>query len=209
MIDIFKEVNLDTTVPEWFKFAKVGDSVQGTYVNKMDGVDGYGNKQIIYQLKVGAKLFNTGFRESKKDIHQDMSTAKYGEIVGIKYVEDRRIKNKMGQMVDIKIYRAWHDPKIVDPGYKKSDSTVFVDTSKKSPEAVDPKDDFGEFSNFGVKEESPVPTVEAKLTPAQKRDVIQKLAKDKGLSEEGVMEATDLAMVAKNYDKIIEVLKKL
>ena len=202
-VNIFDKISMDR--PKWAKLAHIGDSIQGTYVDRHGSIDGYGHKQIVYVIKTKDGLTNVAFRENKFDVHNDMKTAKLGQIVGFKYLSDATIKNKLGQKVNIKIYRAAHDPtdtSTFDQEWIKEKGGTLVEppvvtypeqtteSTSTAPEVAAPTrniapgvgidKDFEGFSNFGAKSDAPVPVVdEVVLTPTAKMVVIERLAKEK------------------------------
>lgn len=227
-IDIFAQAK-EKEIPQWFKFTNPGDAIQGTYVGKIIGaIDGYGNKQIIYQLLDNSgKLFNIGFGLNKKVINQEMSTVRFGQIVGFKYKGTIKVKDKFGKMVSVKDYAIFHDPKLVNEAWLKENASnmpnviqmneggdVSVDGVPTSPHKIsnmteDQKYD-EDFEKFMGKENA-IPSV----TPSDKLGVIEKLAKDKlgvvepFLMKEKVMEVTQVAFIPTNYDKIIQALNTI
>lgn len=101
----------------WASFKVPGDSVQGTYVGARKAVDGYNNEQIVYELfdRKTNSIINVGFRTSKKPLHDKMARVKFGQIIGFRYVEDRKITNRAtGTASNTKIIEPWADPKVVD-----------------------------------------------------------------------------------------------
>lgn len=105
-VDIFSEVKQGT----FFKFEKVGDAVQGTYIGKMPAQGKFG-PQMIYSLqdKEGA-VWNISFNTSKKMVIDRMNEIRFGQIVGFKFDETR--PSDKGQ--DAKIIRIYADPKFID-----------------------------------------------------------------------------------------------
>lgn len=121
------DINIfDSATPqsgEFFKFSNVGDAVQGTYIDKKSGTDGYGNTQTIYVLKDSdGKIWNLGFKDSSIIIHERMNGIHMGQIVGFKYDEERENK-KNPALHKAKIIRVYADPKFVD--------TVWLDEQKR------------------------------------------------------------------------------
>lgn len=231
-IDIFEGVSFDKA--EWYKFKGVGDTIQGTYVDKFHSTDGYGNPQTVYQVQKDGVLYNVAFRDAKFDIHQDMSTAKLGQIVGFKYVEDRKIVNRKKQTVTVKIFRAAHDPRAVDkewiekhpnveftgerPRFSKDtlnppvSGAAFVERTLSENDRKAEED----FQSLGSSPASSViRTAPSSISAEDKLAVITKLAKDKlGVVDETVlkdrvMEATSVAFIPTNYDKIIAALNSI
>jgi len=98
---------------EFFTFKEKGDSIQGTYIDKREGVDGFGNDQIIYVLEDGeGKIWNVGIRKSNVVTTQQMETATLGRIVGFRF-DDTKPAKKAG-LNDTKIINAYHDEAVVN-----------------------------------------------------------------------------------------------
>src|SRR3990167_732961 len=87
---------------EFFKFKSIGDGLQGTYIDNREGVDSFGNDQIIYVLsdKTG-KIWNLGFRKTSLVIHERMKNIRFGQIVGFRFDEERDSKRTPGTKVKI------------------------------------------------------------------------------------------------------------
>lgn len=105
-VNIFDEVKQGT----FFKFEKVGDSVQGTYIGKMSAEGKFG-PQMVYSLqdKQGA-VWNVSFNKNKKMVIDRMNEIRFGQIVGFKFDETR--PTDKGN--DAKIIRIYADPKFID-----------------------------------------------------------------------------------------------
>lgn len=217
-VDIFSATN-EKKMPTWAKFEKAGETIQGTYIGKITGtIDGFGNKQIIYQLLKNGEVFNVAFGENKKVINQDMDKAKFGQIVGFKYKGRLQVKNKLGKMVEVKDFGLYADPKIVDTEWiKENTDNMPVATHVNVEFAQEKATANQEFSNFGVSEVSPVPSndVPASVTTEDKLAIIAKLAHDKlGITDQNilkdkVMEITQVAFLPINYDRIISALNTI
>ncbi len=110
-VDIF-----ESSVPqtgEFKKWVKIGDAVQGTYIGVNEGVDSYGNEQMIYTLKDrDGKIWNIGIKKTVGVVVDRMSNAKFGYIVGFRYEEDR-VGKKPG-LQPAKIVRVYYDSLIID-----------------------------------------------------------------------------------------------
>lgn len=214
MTDIFTNAK-EKVVPQWMRFTNDGDSVQGTYINKILGMkDSYGNEQIVYQLlKEDGSITNVGFGLNKKFFNKDMETIKFGQIIGIKYKGKVSVKDKRtGKMVEVKDFGLFQDPKIVNEVWLKDNQgnmpTVTVVT------ATEKTGDFGSFESDNKVEDVPFSSPSS-LTNEDKLAVIEKLAKDKlGATDSAsvkdkVMNATGIAFIPLNYQKIIDTLAAL
>lgn len=221
MIDIFKEAE-EKTMPEWAKFVNAGDSVQGTYVGKIVGQkDGYGNEQIVYQLlQDDGKVKNVGFGINKKVLHQDMSTVKFGQVIGFRYKGTIEVKDKFGKPVNVKDFALHQDPKIVNETWlaehkdNMPEVMVATDNPAATPAATgnrDTKSDLDNLVSDLATDDVPFSSA-GSLTNEDKLAVIEKLAKDKlgvvgsQTVKEKVMEVTGIAFIPVNYDKITTAL---
>jgi hypothetical protein len=98
---------------DFFKFKNVGDSIQGTYIDKRNGIDSFNNAQTIYIIQdATGKVWNLGFRQTAVVIHERMNGIRFGQIVGFRFDEERESKRTPG--TKIKIIRIYADPKLVD-----------------------------------------------------------------------------------------------
>jgi len=219
MTDIFAAAK-EKVMPEWAKFINDGDSVQGTYVGRILGQkDGYGNEQIIYQLLQGdGKIVNVGFGLNKKVLNQDMVPVNFGQIVGFRYKGTIKVKNKVGQMVDVKDFALHQDPKIVNEVWLREnqgnmpEAVTVVDNSATHMDKT--IEDFRSSTTAPASDDVPFSS-EGSLTHAVQIAIIEKLAKDKlgvvGLQtvKEKVMETLGDAFIPVNYQKIIDKLAAL
>lgn len=213
-VDIFSAAK-EKVMPEWAKFVNPEDKVQGTYVGKIVGQkDGYGNEQIIYQLlQDDGKIINVGFGLNKKVLHQDMAAVKFGAIVGFRYLGTIQVKNRVGQMVNVKDFALHQDPKIVNE--------VWLAENKDSmPQVVRVEDNGASASTldeeFPDDAKNDVPFSSAgSLTNEDKLAAITKMAKEKlgattdASVKEKVMETTGIAFIPVNFDKISAALAAL
>jgi hypothetical protein len=111
-INIFSEDN--KVKGNWVKFDKVGDTFQGTFISKRTVVNQLsGSDQIIYEFKTeDGEYWNVG---GKPGIDVQMKHVKPGQIVGFKFVEER--KSQKPAMSPAKIIQVYADEKIVDEGW--------------------------------------------------------------------------------------------
>lgn len=110
-VNIFDSVSPNSG--EFFKFKAVGDAVQGTYVDKSEGTDSFGNDQIIYVIKDSdSKTWNVAFRKDAAFVNERMAGIRLGQIVGFRFDEERDSKKMPGKKA--KIIRIYADAKFVD-----------------------------------------------------------------------------------------------
>lgn len=219
MVDIFNETK-EKSQPTWAKFVNAGDSYQGTYVGKIEGVkDSYGNEQIVYQLlQDDDSIINVGFGLNKKVLNQDMQTVKFGQIIGFRYKGTVEIKDRRtGKMINVKDFDMRQDPKIVNQKWLEENKN---DMPKVTRAENTPTQSAGDLDKFvddlnGKSDDNDVPfSSESSLTNEDKLKAIGKLADEKlanyeGSTKERVMEATGIAFIPLNYDKILEALAKI
>lgn len=206
------DINIfDSAKPQsgkWFKFANVGDSIQGTYVDVRNGTDSFGNQQTIYVLQdASGEVWNLGFRLTATVIHERMNGIRFGQIVGFRFDEHRESKKNPGTKV--KIIRIYADPKLVDHEYLAHQAQVEKNFTKPSAAAVDAaKQAQDDFDNYGEEDDVPfeapadagAATVSAPVANEKPRnealDAIRNLAKTKGLTND--------TMTEEDADKVIE-----
>jgi hypothetical protein len=110
-VNIFEKASPNSG--EFFKFKNIGDSIQGTYINKSEGVDSYNNTQFIYAVKDSeGKVWNVAFRKEAAFVNERMEGAKFGQIVGFRFDEERDSKKMPGKKA--KIIRIYADEQFVD-----------------------------------------------------------------------------------------------
>jgi hypothetical protein len=211
--DIFADTK-ETVAPTWASFKNPGDAVHGTYIGKIVGQrDGYGNEQVIYQLlQKDGSIVNVGFGLNKKFIIMDMDKVNFGQIVGFKFKGTISVKNKVGQMVDVKDYGLHQDPKIVDEVWLKENKDSMPAVVKVEQATEDHEIEASrieaerQFADNGPTEKVDSTTEEDKLK------VIEKLAKDKlgaidlETTKTKVMETLKVAFIPLNFDEILEKL---
>jgi hypothetical protein len=206
-------------VGEFAKFNKVGDSVQGTYIDRRDGVDGYGNDQFIYTLQSkDGKIHNVGVKKTSINLIRQMEMVPFGFIVGFRFDEERENK-KNPKLHATKIINAYYNlkdpknPKYVDLEWMEGQKTIgrnsfTADNTKNPPLPVEAgADDFEEFLEETV-DQAP---------GSDGMDSVRKLAKTKGLVDKDVSDAdaneiiaafTGVAMEKGNMKDIVVALTK-
>jgi hypothetical protein len=214
----------------FFKFEKVGDAVQGTYIGKMRGRSKFNNGEstIIYVLQDKNKnVWNISFVESKTVVHERMKDIFFGQIVGFRFDEERA--SQLGNPA--KIIKIYADPKFIDQGWIDSQKALGVDPNKNTDEdtyrpektTTDEGKKPGDPAMFNGKpyEYKDVPEdaqpAGGNLPKEEKPkneaiDAIRQLARTKGLTEDGMNEkmADDtieqfagLSLTEENLTKII------
>ena len=140
-----KDLNIfDETLPqdgEFFNFKEVGDSIQGTYIDSREGIDGFDNEQDIYVIKDGDnKIWNVGFRKTNTFIQERMKNIVKGQIVGFRFDEERETKMGSNKAKIIKIYA---DNKFIDKEWMESQKVLEkMSGADKTEEKVEDKEGF-------------------------------------------------------------------
>lgn len=216
-VDIFSSAKPQSG--EFFSFKTVGDSVQGTYIDVRQGIDGYGNSQSIYVLSdADGKIWNVAFRNVPKPgndfMNDQMKAIRFGQIIGFRYDEERDSKNRPGSKA--KIIRIYADPKLVDHAWieqRKSIEERYSGTATHAATSINtaPRSSVDdEYDAMGGDFEAPagagpaagnLPTGEVAKPQNEAVNAIRNLAKTKGLT-------TD-AMSEEEADKVIEEYTKL
>lgn len=224
-INVFDEVKQG----KFFKFEKVGDSIQGTYIDKMTGVPTKFGNQIVYILKdKEGNIWNVGIAENKLKFHARMDGIFLGQIVGFRFDETR--PSDKGN--DAKIIRIYADPKFVDHEWLaarkelEANSTMLRSAPSNTPSSTEvrPSEDSQMFNGkpfeFKVPEEAQptngsVPQGGIAAAPVQKNETleaIRNLAKTKGLITAEMSEAdgdkaietyTGYQLTEENWTKVI------
>lgn len=214
-LNIFESATPQTG--EFFKFSKIGDEIQGTYIDARNGVDSFGNEQIIYTLlDKDGKIWNYGVRSQVTVIHDQMRNIRFGQIVGFRYDEDKPSKVKPGTMA--KIVRIYADPKLVNREWLEQrkeleeqfgPKTVIPATHTETESKTEPKTDADveEFPDTDT-------VVEAEKASSKNEaiDAIRNLAVTKGLTTADMKQAeadatiekfTKLKLNEDNFTKVI------
>jgi len=133
-VDIFAETTPESG--EFFKFEKVGDKIQGTYISMSQSIDTFQNNQNVYLIKDSAgKIWNVAFRESNVIVNERMKAISLGQIVGFSFDEER--PGKMGNKA--KIIRIYADPKYVDDEWIKQQAVLDAVKPTQATPAPAPK----------------------------------------------------------------------
>lgn len=215
MTDIFSEGR--EVQAQWASFKNIGDSVQGTYIGRRQATDGFNNEQIVYELKQSdGSIVNVGVRVSVVPFHERMKHIRLGQIVGVKYTEQRPVKNMPGK--NMKVLSVYADDKIVDKEWLKSQEELRALQIGDQPTlpSEQPVNSMGE----DVEENPATPAAdepfESKpLTDQDKLRMIGEFATAKlGVSDpmvmkEKVMEVTKLPFISSNLDSILDALRRL
>lgn len=209
----------------FFKFAKVGDEVEGTLVGKRqvpNQLSKTGELQWIYELLTdGEELWNVG---SKSAVDVQMRHVKLGQIVGFRYIEERQATRP--GMSNTKIIQVFANPKRVNKewllqheselmsGGEVEEGGVVVESENNGVdiEKVFSEEEKKQASSTVLK---PGAAVVQNASENPKIAEIAELMKTKfGVTDPitmrtQAMSATGLAFLESNLDKILEKLKAL
>jgi hypothetical protein len=222
-VNIFDEVDYETT-RSYFKFAVIGDKVQGTYVSRDDNtVDGYKNPQtLVGLLQPDNSVKTVSIRHNKVGLLEELDKVIFGQIIGFIFTGTKDNPGKQ----PTKFIRLVHDPKFVDEAWlaarKKEDEAANDPTA-----GMTPNDIFGTTPAAVSPAPAATVTVDASvetllaasaapvMSDSDKIKEIAVLAKTK-LNANGVeevktkiKESTGLDFVTTNLDAILAKLKTL
>lgn len=232
-IDIFKQGN--EIGYEWASLKNIGDSVQGTLIGRHSGQNQFKQEQWIYELlDSNNKILWVGINKSKKRTLEQLAYVKVGQIVGFKYVENNTFKTRAGTSVTEKVIKIFADEKIVNSKWLAEHPNARLDRDSSPISDVPEGNDMGEgpvgdvpggwaptedaaadkaFAGFGVPEASPIPqSAPVVISNEEKLKRINDLARiklnvvDESQVKDKVMDATGIAFIPVNYDKIISAL---
>jgi hypothetical protein len=121
-LDIFK---IGGAVMGTFKkFEKVGDQVQGTYIDLSEGRDSYENEQVIVTLRdsEGAN-WKVGIKKTNTILLDQVNKLNLGQIVGFRFDEQKASKRNPGKMANI--IRLYADSAVYDEAWLKERSEKY------------------------------------------------------------------------------------
>jgi hypothetical protein len=203
----------------FFKFEKVGDQVQGTYVGRNDNsVDGYNNPQTLVELlQKDGTVYTVSVRHNKVGILKELDSIMLGQIIGFSFTGTKENPGRSAT----KYIRIIHDAKFVNQDWinkqklKQANMAAPVPTATTTaPASIEQIGELNVDDIFPSAEKAPV----APITPMSDSDKIREianLAKAKlgAVSAEDVktktVEKTGLEFSPLNLDIILEKLKAL
>ena len=113
--DIFEKGG-NTDLGEFFRFQNVGDRIAGTFVDLLEGIDGYQNEQYIVVLQREGVNHRVSIRKTHSVLVDRMRPVRLGQIIGFSFDEER--PSKMG--ANTKIINLKQDPSMVDEEWIKA-----------------------------------------------------------------------------------------
>lgn len=203
-------INIFDIVPEperhdFFKFEKIGDSVQGTYIARNDNsINSYGAPQTLVTLKKkDGALITVSIRHGKVGLLKVLDGVSLGQIIGFKFTGEKPSVSGSGRQ-PTKFIRLAQDPKIVDEEWLKEQvnpqRTVFVaPVTFTAPTTIKPV--FVPTSNPSTNDEKIKRIIELAKTKFN--------ATDETSVKQQVMEKTGLAFININLDLILERMLKI
>lgn len=205
--DIFEAVP-QQEARDYFKFEKIGDGVQGTYVGRDDNsVNGYGFPQTLVFLKQkDGSVKTVSIRHSKVGLIKILDGCKLGQVIGFQFTGEKANPGKQ----PTKFIRLAQDPKIVDAqwlaeqGMAAPQATPSLATATAT---VAP-------SRLATAQPVAAPVVSAPVddTEDKIRTIIALAKSQLGATDEAsvkqlVMEKTGLAFININLDLILQRLQ--
>lgn len=85
---------------EWFLFKTIGDKIAGTFTGVRRAIDGYNNEQFVITLRNNGKNYFVGIRMTHKYTIEAIKQARYGQIVGFHYKEDKQVARGTTKVID-------------------------------------------------------------------------------------------------------------
>jgi len=206
----------------FMKWIDIGDKIEGTLVSKRVVFNTLSKKdQVIYEIKTtDGEYWNVG---GKPGIDAQMKRVRVGQIVGFEYIEERPAKIKGYDPT--KIIQIYANPKVTDEEWLKQqeeEGETFQedDTDQGEIRGDDDEGDVDIDEALGFKKpQRKLEEAEEESQDATDNDslleIITELAQKK-LGAKGsedimkkVMEATELAFIDVNLQKIVDALDEL
>jgi len=216
--DIFSDEN--KVSGSFFKFAAVGDKIQGTYVGKSEKPDSYkpGEMQQIYELLTDDG--NIALIGGKAGIDNSMKHVKFGQIVGMEFV--KITPPKVPGQNPTHVVQVFANQNVVNEEWLKDQKELSPVDSGDTNAEVAPADPVqGAIETIDNAPDADKAKTDAAIedmggadnAEVDKLNKIGELAKTKlGVTDaasvqEVVMNETKLAFIASNYDEIIKLLE--
>jgi len=133
MVDIFAEVGTGET-RNYFKFATVGDRIQGTYIKRDDGTkDSYQNPQTLVDLLTEDGTIKTvSIRHNKTGLLDELDKCNIGDIIGFVFNGTKENPGKQAT----KFIKLIHDSKFRDEAWLKAQEGQENPTAGMTPETL-------------------------------------------------------------------------
>ena len=195
-LDIFS-IGDPQAVGKFFSFKEVGDSVKGTYIDVREGVDTFNNDQYIYVLKdKEGEIHNIGVRKSNEILVEEMNAKKFGDIIGLKYDEDKESKRYPGKFAKIIRVYPFREQGPVDEAWLAERAVIDEKLGRVSPASVkNVVEPVGEVAPVSDGVATAVTT--DKKEDSEAAEAVRNLARAKGLATaEMTNEEADAAVLA-------------
>lgn len=216
--DIFDRAEKETpALGEFFKFVNVGDKISGTFVDLMEGIDGYGNEQYIVVLRNSGINHRVSVRKTHSVLVDQLKQVRLGQIIGFKFIEER--ESKKAGSAKSKIINLAQVPGMVDDAWIAEKLAIDAKYGISPEDSLRPKFSGVATPAIGSAEDLPFPNppapVAAPVAPAPVApapvatpapvavasnpvfETIRNLAVTKGLAPEG-SSAADVDAAIKN-----------
>lgn len=203
MVNIFNDAQPKER-GEFFKFAKAGDRVQGTYMEVREGTDSFGNAQFIYVLvdkENGSKTWCVGInKKTNPAVTEQMKNVHVGQIIGFQFNGRKESKRNPGKFFNEIV--VFEDPTIVDEEEVERQKKI---AANRVGVPVPTQSADGQPMSVGVADADEV-LDEAALSG------LRKLALEKGLTKKtwdaekcdvAIIDYTGLALTTSNVSEII------
>jgi len=217
--DVFDQ--LEEVKGNWWKYETVGDEIKGTFINKRRQMNQLrGEEQWVYEVLTSeGDVYNVG---GKPGIDNQMAHIKPGQYIKFVFIETRK-PTKPG-LNAAKIVQVYASPKLVNQVWIDEQSAAMtgpsegvsaVDNSGIIPELADEATPEPGAPTTGAVEATEEEEPPFYSTVEEKKEAIIRIANKKlkienpASLERQVMEATSLAFIDTNLDKIIDKLKEL
>lgn len=132
--DIFERGNA-TDLGEFFAFKNVGDRIAGTYVDLLEGIDGYNNEQYIAVLKRDGVNHRVAVRKSHQFLVDKLKGVRLGQIIGFSFDEERPNQGRAAT----KIINLKQDPTMVDEAWIQTKIAAEAKYGLSASEALVPE----------------------------------------------------------------------
>lgn len=196
--------NVTPSSGEFFKFKNIGDSIQGTYIDKSEGTDSFGNDQNIYVIKdKDGKTWNVAFRKESQFVNERMAGIRLGQIVGFRFDEERDSKKMPGKKA--KIIRIYADSKFVDNEWLASQRNLDLSGVSNDRGAVSEESEVDQAVKDVFEVPADATAASGSLPTAEKTggalEAVRQLARTKGLTSD--------TMPIADQDQLIETFAEM
>lgn len=202
----------DKVKNNWWKKDKVGDKIQGTYIDRKIVFNQLsGKEQNIYILKLeNGEIWNVGggnidnVTKKVAAIDSQMQYIRKGQIVEFRYVEER--PSKRTGMDPTKIVQVYANKDVVDKEWLDNN---MIENVQETFGPVTPAGEV-DINKIDLGGNKPAVSAEDELLNTIGELAMKKLAvSDPSQIELAIAKATKLALIPENYEDIVAKLKTL